>query len=258
MRAADHFREQKALCRIAPVVSPSHVSNESAYGTVETGANEPWPVVSPAHSPEGKASGTSEPLSGLSSPVRHSAIPRTSAGSRRGCGSGPGMRNLVTKASGGYLCPARCPGLTSGKALRFARLGFGRVARKMRKRSPSRPGRGLLIAGQNISCGRFKAFCGRDGPIPVFAPKTRSWAILAAIRPLPRFRPRTTGELSVLSTGIGPPGRRWVKAPPDSMVVRVVHPGWRFSPRFRPGLFFCRGRAMKPRLVTTLAWGIHW
>lgn len=49
-----YFRGRWRLVRqreIAPVVSPAHSPEGKASGTVETGANEPWPVVSPAQFP---------------------------------------------------------------------------------------------------------------------------------------------------------------------------------------------------------------
>lgn len=122
-----------------------------------------------------------------------------------------------------------------------------RRGRPLARRTPFRDSQARLAIPHYH--GSRQAQGGACGSEPEVAYEPARFAQAYPKTPLPSDQPRTTGSLSVLSTGIGPPGRRWVKAPPDSMVVGVVHPGWRFSPRFRPGLFFCWGRAMK--LVTT-------
>jgi len=105
---------------------------------------------------------------------------------------------LAPSTRSAYSRDARYPSLTSGKALRFAHLGFGRVVRNMRSWSSSRLGSGLFY----VCPARNRP------PARIIRPEHRK----------------------------GPPGRRW-GLPPDSTVVGVVHPGWSFSPRFRPGLF---------------------
>lgn len=69
---------------------------------------------------------------------------------------GPPVRSLVLLRTGGYFSFARVFNLTSGKALRFARLGCARVARNMRKRSPSRLSAGFFIDGEDPS-GEFNS-----------------------------------------------------------------------------------------------------
>ena len=112
-------------------------------------------------------------------------------------------RALAPSTRSAYAFDARSPGPTSGKALRFAHLGFGRVVRKMRKRPPSGPGSGLFLSGGKTHTSSAHPGCHSRAdrlPLPrvknslatTLATRTACPPPRACVKGTPRTKPRKT------------------------------------------------------------------